>query len=131
MEWYGDVVEQVFSQAREDPQDQSTGSSERLLLEKFVEDITDQIGEMVKEIADEYRDVSSGHILLSGGYARVNGLKEHISGAFGSAVDYIDPFQHIMVSQDMREDPSFQRALPLLSVAVGVATRGALPSDKN
>ncbi len=131
VEWYGEVVEQVFSQKREDLQDYSSESSERVLLDKFVEDITDQIGEMVQEIPDEYREMSLGKILLSGGYARVNGLKEQISGAFESSVEYIDPFRHMTVSEDMREAPLFQRALPLLSIAAGVAIREALPHDSN
>ena len=52
-----------------------------------------------------------------------------LTDSLGMPVRLLDPFQSIIVSQAIQEAPDFQRNPYLISVAVGVAVRGALDHD--
>ncbi len=131
VDWYGELVEQVCFPRNDYPKEIGIGPSETLLLEKFIDDVAQQIGEIVKEESRGQRKMSFQHVLLSGGYGRVDGLTEKLSDVLGHYVEIISPFKKIRVPKRLNEDADFQNVSPLLSVAVGVAMRGALQDDQD
>jgi Tfp pilus assembly PilM family ATPase len=64
-------------------------------------------------------------VLLSGGYSRVEGLPARLADSLKMSVSLINPFRKIRVPPTLQQDYRFQKAVPLLGVAVGVAIRGA------
>lgn len=127
-EWYGELLDRVLL-ADEMPQEgKELGVSENLLLEQFFKEVSNRIMEILKHFSDTSdtpeRTVMP-EILLSGGYAMVERLPIRIADSLGFPVTLIDPFKKVGVPSAIQHDGRFQKALPLLGVAVGVALRGA------
>ena len=128
-EWYGDLLDQVFLPQRSLGTRKELGASEALLLEQFLQETRQRIVETLEGFSDSSTVVIDRGILLAGGYAVVPDMASTLANSFGMPVRLLDPFQWITVPQAIQEDPAFQQTAPLMSVAVGVALRGALGHD--
>lgn len=128
-EWYGDLLDRVLLAHETSNLENKLGPSEALLLEQFFKETTDQIMETLKDLSDiSERAVVQG-VLLSGGYSGVEGLTARLAESLKVPVNLINPFKKIAVPPAFHQDFRFQRALPLLGVAVGVALRGRVHHD--
>lgn len=67
--------------------------------------------------------LSLGRVILSGGTAKIAGLKDALDGTLGTKVELADPFRKVTFSpKDF--DPDYLRDMaPMSAVAVGLATR--------
>ncbi|MEX0829574.1 MAG: pilus assembly protein PilM [Nitrospirales bacterium] len=128
-EWYGDLLDQLLLPQRSSKTRNEPGTSELLLLEQFFEEIRQHIVETLEGLSESSTVVIDRGVLLSGGYALVPDVVSTLAQSLGMPVRPLDPFQSITVPQAIQEDPTFQQAAPLMSVAVGVALRGALVHD--
>ncbi len=127
--WYGDLLDQILvSQTSREPKN-PLGVSEALLLEQFIQETREQIRETLESFSDSSTMVTNKGILLSGGYAVVPEIAETLADGLGMAVQLLNPFESITVPQAIQEDHVFQRTAPLMSIAVGVALRGAQTDD--
>lgn len=128
-EWYGDLLDQIlpFRDSLEVKND--LGTSETVLLERFLEETRDQILGSVESFSDQSEGVIDRGILLSGGYACVPEMATILASSLAMSVHLLDPFQSIIVPPAIQKDPVFQQMRPLLGVAVGVALRGAQSDD--
>jgi len=129
VEWYGDFLDQVLRGQAALESRKELGVSEALLLEQFFQEARNQIVETVESFFDlSGQDLDRG-ILLSGGYVVAPEMSSTLAAALRMPVTLVDPFQEIAVPEAMQQDPHFQQIAPLLSVAVGVALRGARTHD--
>ena len=129
VEWYGDLLDQVLSPQISLEPKKELGASERCLLEKFFEETQEKICETLGNISDHTKIVIDRGILISGGYSVVPDMVETLSPSLDVPVHLVEPFQGIMIPHAIQQDPVFQQVAPLMSVAVGVALRGALSHD--
>ena len=128
-EWYGDLLDQVFLAQEPPGEGHKLGTSETLLLQQFLKETTDQVMETLKHFSDmSEKPVVSG-VLLSGGFAGVEGLPPRLIDSLKMPVTLVDPFKEITVPPAMQQDFRFQKASPLLGVAVGVALRSVVHHD--
>jgi type IV pilus assembly protein PilM len=123
-EWYGDLLDRVLLTDERSDEGYTFGASETLLLEQFFKETTDQIIETLTYFSDMSEKAVVPGILLSGGYSGLKGLPVRLADSLKMPVSLVDPFKEIAVPQAVQEDVRFQKALPLLGVAVGVALRG-------
>jgi type IV pilus assembly protein PilM len=128
-EWYGDFLDQILLPQRSLGTKKEQGASETLLLEKFLQEIRQCIDETLEGFSDFSTAVIDNGVLIAGGYAIVPEIASTLANSLGMPVRLLNPFQSIAVPQTIQEDPVFQQAAPLMSVAVGVALRGALGRD--
>lgn len=128
-EWYGDLLDQILLPKRSIEKPRELGASETLLLEQFLKETRQHIDEALEGFSDSATGVINNGILLTGGYAVVPEMVTTLTDSLGMPVRLLDPFQSIIVSQAIQEAPDFQRNPYLMSVAVGVAVRGALDHD--
>jgi Tfp pilus assembly PilM family ATPase len=129
VEWYGDFFDQVLRPQAALESRKELGASEALLLEQFFQETRNQIVETVESFFDlSGQDLDRG-ILLSGGYVVAPEMSSTLAASLRMPVTLVDPFQEIAVPEAMQQDPHFQKIAPLLSVAVGVALRGARTHD--
>jgi type IV pilus assembly protein PilM len=128
-EWYGDFLDQLLLPQRSSKAIKEPGASEILLFEQFLQEIRQHIDETLEGLSDSSTVVIDRGVLLAGGYALVPDMVPALADSLGMPVRPLDPFQSITVSQVIQEDPAFQQAAPLMSVAVGVALRGTLSHD--
>jgi Tfp pilus assembly PilM family ATPase len=105
------------------------GASETLLLEQFFKETTDQIIETLTYFSDMSEKAVMPGVLLSGGYSGVEGLPARLADSLKMPVSLVDPFKEIAVPPAIQQDFRFQKASPLLGVAVGVALRGVAHHD--
>jgi type IV pilus assembly protein PilM len=123
-EWYGDLLDRVLLLYETSEEGYKFETSEALLLEQFFKETTDQVIETLKHFSDISETTGVQEILLSGGYSMVKGLPARLSDSLNKPVGLLDPFKRIAVSSAMEQDSRFQKASPLLGVAVGIALRG-------
>lgn len=128
-EWYGDLLDQVLLPKISLVSKKELGASEMLLLEQFLQETREQICETWEFFSDHSTIVIDRGILLSGGYAVVPEMAKTLSHSLGMPAHLVEPFQSILVPPAIQQDPIFQQAAPLMSVAVGAALRGALSHD--
>ncbi len=127
--WFEDLLDQVFlSQIGTDSR-KELGPSEVHLLEKFYQEVCDQINETLEGLSNISSTFEDGGILLSGGYAGAPDMAGKLAAALGMPVNIVNPFLKISVPPAIQDDPSFQRMIPMLGVAVGVALRGLETHD--
>ncbi len=125
-DWYGDFLEQVLLPTSLLEARKELGASESLLLEQFFQEMYRQICETLESFSDlSITEISRG-ILLSGGYAVAPEMASTFARSLKMPVHVLDPFQAITVPSAIQQDPVFAQRAPLMSVAVGVALRGAL-----
>jgi len=124
-EWYGDLLDRVLLGHETSDEGYQLGASEILLLQQFFKETTDQIIETVKHFSDMPGKAVVPGVLLSGGYSVVDGLSAKLADSLKMPVSLVDPFKEIVVPPAMQKDCRFQKAAPLLGVAVGVALRGS------
>jgi type IV pilus assembly protein PilM len=125
VEWYGELLDRVLLAHGTSDEIQKLGVSEALLLQQFVDETTAQVLETLKQFSDMSEKVVVPGVLLSGGYSRVEGLPARLADSLKMSVSLINPFRKIRVPPTLQQDYRFQKAVPLLGVAVGVAIRGA------
>ncbi len=89
----------------------------------------EKIDETLESFSDHSTTVIDRGILLSGGYVVAPEMAATLAHSLGIPVHLLDPFRSIMVPPAIQGDPGFQQTAPLLSVAVGVALRGARTHD--
>ena len=130
-EWYGDLLDQVLPPQISLESKKELGASEILLLQQFLQETREQICETLESFSDHSVGVIDRGILLSGGYAVIPNMAATLASSLGMSVHLLDPFQSITVPPAIQQDPVFQQTAPLMSVAVGVALRGALTHDSN
>lgn len=123
-EWYGGLLDRMLLAPETSDETYQIGASETLLLKQFVEETTDQVLEIVKHFSDMSEKAVVSGVLLSGGYSRVEGLPARLADVLKMSVSLVDPFKKITVPPAMKQNSRFQKASPLLGVAVGVAIRG-------
>jgi type IV pilus assembly protein PilM len=128
-EWYGDLLDQLLLPQRSSTTRKEQGASEILLHEQFLQEIRQHIDETLEGLSDSSTVVIDRGVLLTGGYALAPDMVSTLADSLGMPVRPLDPFQAITVPHAIQEDPAFQQAAPLMSVAVGVALRGALGHD--
>jgi type IV pilus assembly protein PilM len=128
-EWYGDLLDQVLLPQTSLETKKELGASEILLLEQFFQETREQICETLVSFSDLFTTVIDRGILLSGGYVVAPEMAATLAHSLGMPVHLVEPFQSIMVPQAIQQDPVFQQTAPLMSVALGVAIRGALSHD--
>jgi type IV pilus assembly protein PilM len=128
-EWYGDFLDRVLIQPTSLESRKELGVSETLLLEQFFKETREQICETLESFSDLSTKVIDRGILLSGGYVVEPEMASTLAQTLGMPVNILDPFQSITVPQAIQQDTAFQQAAPLMSVAVGVALRGAATHD--
>ena len=123
-EWYGDLVDQIrvtqVSSLSEKPMEVSA----QMLWEPFLEEVTGHIRSILSECSATGSSPAIGDVVLSGGYAVIEGMAMGFSQRLGLPVKVVDPFQMIEVPAFFRQDSDFLAAVPLLGVAAGVAIRG-------
>jgi len=124
-EWYGDLLDRVLLSHKMSDEGNKLGASETLLLQQFFKETTDQIIETLKYFSDMPEKAVVPGVLLSGGYSVVEGLSAKLADSLKMPVSLVDPFKKIVVPPAMQQDCRFQKAAPLLGVAVGVALRGS------
>ena len=125
-EWYGDLVDQIRSTQDQAGEERSVERSAQILWDPFVEEVIGHIQDALREQATSDALGSLAGIILSGGYAVVEGMEVKISEKLGLPVSRVNPFKSIEVPLDISQDPAFIQAVPLLGVAVGVALRGGM-----
>lgn len=125
-EWYGDLLDRVLVGHETSDEGYTSGSSKTLLLQQFFKETTNQVIETLKFFSDTSEKVVMPGILLSGGYSVVEGLSEELADSLQLHVELVDPFKEIVVPPALQQDVRFQKAVPLLGVAVGVALRGVI-----
>lgn len=125
-EWYGDFVDQLRTRHHVPFRDQQLGIPEKMLLEPFVEEIKGQIQDTIQQFGHLPACGALAGILLSGGYAAVEGLPSRLGPAFDCPVSFLEPCKNIQVPPAMAHDPEFSTAAPILGVALGVAIRGGV-----
>jgi Tfp pilus assembly PilM family ATPase len=128
-EWYGDLLDQLLLPQRSSTTRKEQGASEILLHEQFLQEIRQHIDETLEGLSDSSTVVIDRGVLLTGGYALAPDMVSTLADSLGMPVRPLDPFQAITVPHAIQEDPAFQQAAPLMSVAVGVALRRALGHD--
>ena len=128
-EWYGDFLDQVLIRQTSLESRKELGASETLLLEQFFQETRAQICETLESFSDLSMKVIDRGILLSGGYVVAPEMASTLAQSLGMPVNLLDPFQSITVPQAIQQDPVFQQTAFLMSVAVGVALRGATTHD--
>ena len=128
-EWYGDLLDQVLMPQPLLESKKELGASETLLLEQFFQEVRDHICETLESFSDHSTTVIDRGILLSGGYVVAPEMAATLTYSLGMPVHLLDTFQSIMVPPAIQHDPVFQQTTPLMSVAVGVALRGARTHD--
>ena len=128
-EWHGDALDQVLSPQASLESKKELEASEALLLEQLFQETREQICETLESSSEHSSIVIDRGILLSGGYAVVPEMAATLAHSLGMPVHLVDPFQAIMVPHVIQQNPGFQQSAPLMSVAVGVALRGALTHD--
>ena len=128
-EWYGDLLDRVFLPNNLPSSGKELGASEAMLLEQFFTETYSHIIETMQSFSDMSTKPECTPILLSGGYARVPNLSERLTDSLRVPVNLVNPFRAITVPPGIQKDQRFQQAVPLMSVAVGVALRGALLHD--
>jgi type IV pilus assembly protein PilM len=128
-EWYGDFLDQVLIRQTSLESRKELGASETLLLEQFFQETRAQICETLESFSDLSVKVIDRGILLSGGYVVAPEMASTLAQSLGMPVNLLDPFQSITVPQAIQQDPVFQQTAFLMSVAVGVALRGATTHD--
>ncbi len=130
-EWYEDLLDQLLQPEISLDATKKIGASETLLLQQFLQETREQIGETVESFSDSSKGGIDRGILLSGGYAVVPEMATTLAFSLGISVQLLDPFQSIIVPLALQQDPVFQQSVPLMGVAVGVALRGVLTHDSN
>ena len=128
-EWYGDLLDQILLPQHSIGKRKELGASETLLLEQFLKETRRHIDEALEGFSDSETAIIEKGLLLTGGYAVVPEMVSTLADSLRMPVRLLDPFQSIIVSQALQEDPDFQQNAYLMSVAVGVAVRGALGHD--
>ena len=128
-DWYEDFLDEVLMPTPLLEQNKELGASESLLLEQVVEEIHRQICETLESFSDLSTIGISRGILLSGGYAVAPEITSTLARSLKMPVHVLNPFHAITVSSAIQKDPGFSQTAPLMSVAVGVALRGALSHD--
>jgi type IV pilus assembly protein PilM len=128
-EWYGDLLDRVLLTHETSDEGFKLGASETLLLEQFFKETTDQIIETLTYFSDMSEKAVMPGVLLSGGYSGVEGLPARLADSLKMPVSLVDPFKEIAVPPAIQQDFRFQKASPLLGVAVGVALRGVAHHD--
>jgi len=126
VEWYGDLVDQIRTAHEQACKDPKIELSAQILLDPFLEEVTAQIQDAIRDCADLEGRQCFGGVVLSGGYSVVRGMDNKLSQKLGLFVSCVNPFKHIEVPVSISQDPTFINAAPLLGVAVGVALRGAV-----
>jgi type IV pilus assembly protein PilM len=129
VEWYGDFLDQILLPQPSNEKPKELGASETLLLEQFIKEIRQHIEETLEGFSGSPNDMINNGLLLTGGYAVVPEIVPALTDSLRLPVRLLDPFQSIIVSQAIQESPDFQQNAHLMSVAVGVAVRGALEHD--
>lgn len=129
VEWYGDLLDRVLLTHETSDEDYKLGASETLLLEQFFKETTDQIFETLSYFSDLSGKAVVPGVLLSGGYSGIEGLPARLADSLKMPVSLVNPFKEIAVPPAMQQDFRFQKASPLLGVAVGVALRGVAHHD--
>jgi type IV pilus assembly protein PilM len=125
-EWYGDFVDQLGARHHVPSRGQQFGIPERMLWEPFVEEIKGHIQDTIQKFGHLSACGSLAGILLSGGYAAVEGLSSRLGQAFACSVSFLEPCKNIKVPPTMAHDPEFVTSAPILGVALGVAIRGGV-----
>lgn len=125
VEWYGELLDRVLLAHETSDEIQKLGDSETLLLQQFVDETTAQVLETLKQFSDISEMAVVPGVLLSGGYSRVEGLPARLADSLKMSVSVINPFKKIGIPPALQQNYRFQKAIPLLGVAVGVAIRGA------
>jgi type IV pilus assembly protein PilM len=128
-EWYGDLLDRVLLTDETSDEGYQLGASETLLLEQFFKETTDQIVETLTYFSDRSEKAVMPGILLSGGYSGLEGLQARLADSLKMPVSLVDPFKEIAVPPAVHQDFRFQKASPLLGVAVGLALRGVAHHD--
>jgi len=128
-EWYGDLLDQILMPQRSLETRKEQGASETLLLAQFFQETRQHIDEILEGFSDSSTAVIDRGILLAGGYAGLPEMASTLADSLGMPVRLLNPFQSIAVPHTIQEDPAFLKVAPLMSVAVGVALRGALGHD--
>ena len=59
----------------------------------------------------------------------MEGFPTRLADSLKMPVSPVEPFKRIAVPPAMQQDTQFQKALPLLGVAVGLALRGVIHHD--
>lgn len=129
VEWYGDLLDRVLLTDERFDEGYKFGASETVLLEQFFKETTDQVIETLTYFSDMSEKAVVPGILLSGGYSGLQELPARLADSLKMPVGLVDPFKEITVPPLVQQDVRFQRALPLLGVAVGVALRGVVHHD--
>lgn len=126
---YTEEIQKQFSLAREDAERvKLTGdSAEPERLSDVLSRINDTLAIEIRRSLDFYNsnagDGKIAKVLLSGGCAKVAGLREAIGDRLGLPVEILNPFQKIKYN-DKEFDPEYLQEIgPLVTVAVGLATR--------
>jgi type IV pilus assembly protein PilM len=101
-------------------------------IEETISRVNETLALEVRRSLDFYNSTAGegriAKIYLSGGGAKIATLPEAVSQKLGTPVEVINPFQKIRYSEK-EFDPEFvQQIAPLVTVAVGLATRR--PGDK-
>jgi len=126
VEWYGDLVDQIRSAQNQSSDELTMEPSVQILLDPFFDEMTGHIQDTLGEYSSSSAIRSIAGVVLSGGYAVVEGLDKKLSQNLGLSVSVADPFKKIQVPVDISRDPNFISSMPLLGVAVGVALRGGM-----
>jgi type IV pilus assembly protein PilM len=124
-EWYGDLLDGMLLTLEKAGEGFKLGDSEVVLLEQF---FNETIVQVTKAIMHSSVGTGTGMVrgvFLSGGYSMLEGLQSRLSDSLDVAVIRVNPFKKILVPQEMQQDSRFQKALPLVGIAVGAALRGA------
>lgn len=124
-EWYGHLFDQLFLPNETFDATNNFGVSESLLRKQFVNELTEQTIDILKAFA-QISEARGPNILLSGGYSGVEDLPAKLTESLKAPVTMLNPFKKISVPLVIQEDRQFQKNLPLLGVAVGVALRGVI-----
>ncbi len=124
VEWYGDLVDQIRVTQVSSPSEKTMEGSAKMLWEPFLEEVTGHIQSLLFECSATGPSPAIGDVVLSGGYAVIEGTAMWFFQRLGLPVKVVDPFHMIEVPSTFRQDPDFLAAVPLLGVAVGVALRG-------
>lgn len=123
VEWYGDLVDQIRGTQVSSLSQKPLDVSAKMLWEPFLEEVNGHIRTLLFECAETGPSPAIGEVVLSGGYAVIEGMALWFSQRLGLSVKVVDPFQMIEVPTTFRRDPDFLSAVPLLGVAAGVALR--------
>lgn len=128
-EWYGDLIDRVLLAHEKPDEGYKLGTSEALLLEQFFDEITNQVFEALRHFSDISGMGLVPGVLLSGGFSGLEGFPTRLANSLKMPVSLVEPFKKITVPPAIQQDTQFQKALPLLGVAVGLALRGVMHHD--